>query len=272
MNLEQFSNHLKTLLQTNTKEQIYQNLLGQRYTLKQIQEGFDFLDKPLAEEHQQVDISVEPTPETVVTAPIPNDIKAVDNSKTAHNTTTSNSSMYAIGIFGATLLGIGIFSLIAANWASISDFGKLLLLSSVTLLLHALGLLTSYRFKLNGVSNTLYLAGSLAFGGCLFLSTQIFNLPFNWSDFYLLWFIGTAILGLVLKNFLQEYLGLLILVLASTFSFDFIYFYYSNNSSSNNNFATYSTIILSLVCSLVAIYWARNLRLNNKDESLNQVF
>lgn len=229
-------NHLS---KSNTKEQIYQNLLARGYSLEQIQQGFL-------------------------------ELKNHNNSNSNKNQPQNSSQgIYIIAIFGAVLLGIGIFSLIAANWSSIPDLTKVLIVLFLTILLHGLGLVASYKFKLKNISNTLYLAGSLAFGGCLFLITQLYTLPFKWSDFYLVWFIGVSILGLVLKNFVQEYLGLFVLILTSTFSYGFFGGFYYSPVLENNN---YLTIILAFVATIISIYWAKNLRLRNPDSTLNNIF
>lgn len=240
MNLDHLVTDVKHLLKTKTKEQIYQELLAKGVSLNNIEEAFNKVQNSPADPKKHI------------------------------KTENSNQSLYIIGIFGAVLLGIGIFSIIAANWSNISDLAKVLIIIFVTMLLHGFGIVADYTFKLKNLANSLYLAGSLAFGGGLFLVTQIFILPVIWSDFYIIWFIGVAILGLVLKSYLHEYLGIFIVLLISTFSFGNYLFYYSYNPTLQNN--PYSTIILSFCAAILAIYWAKSLRARDTDQDLNNIF
>lgn len=239
MSQHQLSTEITTLLQTQTKEQIYQKLLASGYSLEQISEGFKNLN---------------------------HHTKPAENRPTEPN---SNQGIYTIAIFGSSIFGLGIFSLVAANWQNISDLNKFLLILIVTVLIHATALLFDFKFKLKSIANSLYLAGSLAFGGSIFLISTIFNLNINIVDLCLIWFIGIAILGLVLKNFLQEYLGIFIVLLAGAFSYGFLYspFYYQRADSNN-----YPTILLAFIATIIAAYWAKTFRLQNQDNSLNHIF
>jgi|GEM_PF-6307907 len=239
MNTKPLSKELHDSLKSKTKEEIYQTLLAKGYTLAEV-ENF--------------------TSET-------NSSKQTIPQK--NNYSSSSQTIYIIAIFGAVLLGLGIFSLIVANWDSIPDFTKVLIVLFITILLHGLGLLADFKIKIPTIANALYLGGSLTFGGTLFLISQLYTLPFKLADFYFIWFIGVSCLGLALKNFVQEYVGLFVLVLASTFSFGFIYGFYLSREANNNNF---STIILSLICAIISIYWAKTLRLRNPDSTLNNIY
>ena len=103
--------------------------------------------------------------------------------------------------FGALMIGGGILLFVAANWEALSPgsrFGLVLLLVSV---FHVAGAVAARDFP--AMSQALHGIGTVALGGGIALSGQIFNLDEHWPAGILLWAIGAVLAWAVLRHTTQ---------------------------------------------------------------------
>jgi len=173
-------------------------------------------------------------------------------------------------ILGAVILGTGIISLIAANWSIINDFVKISIILSALVLFYTLAILAYTKLKNIWLSQSLFLVASITYGGSIFLVDQIFNLPLDNANSFLIWFLGVFALALVLKSKLQEYLGLLILCFAIPTNI-FIFFGYSFFSQ-RREFTQDLALVLILISAVVCFIWSNNLRREKTDKTNQLVF
>jgi uncharacterized membrane protein len=176
------------------------------------------------------------------------------------------------GIVGSIILGIGVISLVASNWSQISSGVKITILFFGVLLSHIAALITRYNFNLDKISNALHLAGSIIFGAGLFLIGQIYNLPISWSDAFYIWVIGVGILGMILNNFIHEYLAYFIVSISSISIFSIFSYYSLYSYNQNQELRDYSSLILSFLSVVIFSIWANKHRLSNQDPTLKNIF
>lgn len=112
----------------------------------------------------------------------------------------------AVGL-GALLLGAGLLLFVSAHWDGMPPFWRFTLLVAAVLGLH--GLASAFTQPFRPMAVALHAAGTLAFGGGVYLAAQIFHLQAQWSTGLLLWAIGAGLGWLLLHQWPQ----LLLLVL-----------------------------------------------------------
>lgn len=111
-------------------------------------------------------------------------------------------------IFGAVLLSAGILLFVAAHWDDIGPGFRLLLVMSALVGLHAAAIAVQARF--DALATTLHAIGTVALGGAIALSGQIFNIESHWPNAILLWALGAAAGWWLLRDAPQKTLTLLL--------------------------------------------------------------
>ncbi len=203
-----------------TREEIYKDLLNQSIPLEQIEKAF----RTLEEEKVQ---------------------------KVTHDNTQKNAILIIVST-GALLVGVGIFSFIAANWADLPKVTKLLIILVSMTGSYSIGwfLKEDFGFKRTGMA--LIFLGSLCYGAGVFLVAQIFNVRANWPDGFLLWFIGLLLISGVIKARLIYFLGLLVAcVYLWTYPLIFIHITYLDTRLYGSSFLLFITMILTFVSGLL---------------------
>lgn len=154
----------QALKEGKSKEEIYQNLLGQGLSLDQIE--YVFLSATTGEE-----------------------VKEEAQKKTIR----------VVATIGAILIGLGIFSFIAANWQEMTRVAKMATILLSMVCVDALGWLLLKLAKLEKSGEAMLFLGSIIFGGAVFLAAQMFNTRVYWPDGFLWWALGALAAGWVLE-------------------------------------------------------------------------
>jgi uncharacterized membrane protein len=92
---------------------------------------------------------------------------------------------------GGVLLAAGLLLLVSTHWEALSPGQRYGLLLAVVVVLHGLGATVSHRQPLLAVA--LHGVGSVALGGGIFLTGQIFHLQAHWPLGLLLWGVGAGL-------------------------------------------------------------------------------
>ena len=124
---------------------------------------------------------------------------------------------------GALLLGFGVLSFVASNWAYLNNWAKLSIIIVFFIAFNATGIWLQSRYP--KTSRSLHYVGILIFGAGIFLIEQMYNISINFNNSFLLWALGTVFIGYYLKD--------IILLLFTTF----LLFIYINGSMSLNETA-----------------------------------
>jgi uncharacterized membrane protein len=103
--------------------------------------------------------------------------------------------------FGALMLGAGILLFIAAHWENMSPAARFSLVMLVLAAVHATGALTASRTP--QLSTAMHAIGTIACGGGIFLTGQIFNLQEHWPTGVLLWAVAAGIGWGILRQWPQ---------------------------------------------------------------------
>lgn len=157
------ADQVKVLLsQGKTKEVIYQELLTKGITINEIEQVFQNLSTQQSKEDTQ-----KKTVQTIVT-------------------------------IAATLVGLGVFSFVAANWESISKFFKIGIILVAMLVSYTAGWLVTYKSSYQKTGKALLLLGSIIYGAGVFLIGQTFNIQLEWPNGFTLWMIGVLLMAYVL--------------------------------------------------------------------------
>ena len=109
---------------------------------------------------------------------------------------------------GGLLLGAGILLFVAAHWDALGPARRFLLVLVLVGGLHLAAAFLSDRSP--GLSLALHACGTVALGGGIFLSGQIFNLQEHWPGGLLLWAIGAAAGWSLLRQWPQAALAALL--------------------------------------------------------------
>jgi hypothetical protein len=113
----------------------------------------------------------------------------------------------ALGL-GGLLLGAGLLLFVAAHWDGLGPGQRFLLVLTVVGGLHLAGAFTADRSP--GLSAAMHSCGTVALGGGIFLSGQIFHLQEHWPGGFLLWAIGAWIGWWLLRQWPQAAAGALL--------------------------------------------------------------
>ncbi|WP_432666580.1 DUF2157 domain-containing protein [Wukongibacter baidiensis] len=132
---------------------------------------------------------------------------------------------------GAVLIGLGILSFIASNWAYMGKFLK------IAIIIATLGtsIFTSFKLEINypKTSKALLYLSALIYGAGIFLMGQIFNFGGEFTQSFLLWTIGVLSVGLILKE-------------KMLFIFSHILALIYINGSFNQNIMIYAILLVSI--------------------------
>ena len=109
----------------------------------------------------------------------------------------------ALGL-GGLLVGAGILLFVAAHWDAMTPGARFALVLGTVTGLHLLGAAAADRWRALGA--TLHACGTVALGGGIFLSGQIFNLQEHWPTGLLLWALGAGLAWLLLADWPQAML------------------------------------------------------------------
>jgi uncharacterized membrane protein len=108
----------------------------------------------------------------------------------------------ALGL-GGLLLCAGILLFVAAHWDRLGPASRFSLVLGTVAGFHLLG---AGATRWPAVSATLHACGTVALGGGIFLSGQIFNLQEHWPSGLLLWALGAWLAWLLLRDWPQAML------------------------------------------------------------------
>jgi uncharacterized membrane protein len=114
---------------------------------------------------------------------------------------STNRLLLAIYIIGATLIGAGAISFVAAHWENISPWVKIVLIVACMLTGHIAGF---YLWKVSAKSprlgHALIVLGTLVFGANIGLMAQIFHIKSNFYNGLYAWAIGAIIMAYVVES------------------------------------------------------------------------
>ncbi|ARD47734.1 hypothetical protein SporoP37_06005 [Sporosarcina sp. P37] len=151
-------------------------------------------------------------------------------------------------VFGAVLVGVGILSFIAGNWAGLTPFFKFGLIVA--------GMLVSYfaGYKLEDdyerTSRSMYYIGAAIFGAGIFLIGQSFHLQHTVYTDFLLWAVGILPLAYYLKD-------QLLAVFAGAFLI--IYSFSAFSAYDPGSFGPYWLVLL-----IPVLFWMNETRFDRK--------
>jgi len=101
--------------------------------------------------------------------------------------------LICIYMVGATLIGGGAITFVAANWSLIPQAGQAGLLIGAMLACHLAGYHIGYQRQTHpGLGHALIVVGTLIFGASIPLFAQIFELEGHWTGGVTLWAVGAA--------------------------------------------------------------------------------
>lgn len=153
------------IAQGKSTEEIYSALIAQGYQVQDIQKAFNEL----------------------------NNIK--ETNQTKHERQKINI-VQIVTYIGAILIGLGIFSFVAANWTGMASSIKILTLLMLMTLSYAAAFLSESN-NMQKTAGAFYLLGSLVFGASIFLIGQIFNIRGNWAEGFIYWMLGILPLAII---------------------------------------------------------------------------
>jgi len=163
--------------------------------------------------------------------------------------------MILLGL-GSTLLGLAIITFVAANWQAWPNTVKLILLSSLFLVINIVGFnLSRQSGAKSRLGNGLLLLGAFVFGANLAFMSQVFHQTGPVYKLYLVWALGVVLMALGLE---LSFLGILALILTI-----FAYIWGISNMFSPWEFSFFALFLehLPLVIALVFIplaYWCQS--------------
>jgi len=113
----------------------------------------------------------------------------------------------AVG-FGAIMVATGVLLFVAAHWEDLSPAQRFLLVLAMVAGFHFAAGALAPRMRALGLA--LHGIGTVAMGGGIFLCGQIFNLQEHWPNAILLWAIGAVLSWLVLRDWIQATLAMML--------------------------------------------------------------
>lgn len=182
--------------ENQTKEQMYKDLLAHGWGIDDIQAAFAAITNPAPAVPRPPQKPVQ-TAAPMAAASAPEVASALVQAPT-HG---SKGPVNIIVTIGAILVAAGIFSFIAANWQGMDRPVKLGIILVSMIVVYMLGWYLKEHKGLDKTGESLYLLGSLIYGGGIFLVAQIFNIRANWPDGFVLWMLGAIVMGLVINSY-----------------------------------------------------------------------
>lgn len=134
-------------------------------------------------------LKVEETEDCLADATFNEDVKEEAQKKTVR----------VVATIGAILIGLGIFSFIAANWQEMTREGKMLTVIFSMLCVDAIGWYLREMAHLEKSGEAMLFLGSLIFGGAIFLAAQMYNTRVYWPDGFLWWVLGSLVAAWALE-------------------------------------------------------------------------
>ena len=131
---------------------------------------------------------------------------------------------------GAVLIGLGVLSFIASNWAGISKLTKFIIILSAYLGAN-IGGITLLKVSPKTGRALIYL-GTLIFGAGIFLIGQMFNFGGHFSQAFLLWALGIVPMAVILRDKLIYIFATLLIIV------------YFNGQAFNDSFPYYIIVIV----------------------------
>lgn len=102
---------------------------------------------------------------------------------------------------GALLLGAGVLLFVSSHWEELSPTGRMAVVLLLVAGFHASALFARGHFE--SLAATLHALGTIALGGSIYLTGQIFHLDTGWSGGAMLWAVGAAIGWIFLRQWPQ---------------------------------------------------------------------
>lgn len=115
-------------------------------------------------------------------------------------------TIHIIVTVAAILIGLGVFSFIAANWQGMTAFLKVFIILVAMIFSYVLGWYLREERGMERMGNALLLVGAIIYGAGIFLVGQIFHIHANWTDGLLLWLLGVMGMGYLVSS--QLFFGL----------------------------------------------------------------
>jgi uncharacterized membrane protein len=162
----------RSLTQGKSKEEIYKELLSQGWSIDVIQDAFN----------------------QIVTKEEKED--------------TQKRTIRIIVTIGALLVGVGIFSFIAANWQEMTKIIKVLIIVIAMIASYTGGWFLREKWHYEKTGEALLLLGAIIYGAGIFLIAQMFHIRGNWPDGFILWMIGTIVMAFAADSFPLFYLAI----------------------------------------------------------------
>ncbi len=207
----------KIVTEEKTKEEVYKDLLSKGLKIEEI-------EKVLAEKEGEKEIK--------------------ESKEDSHKKTISITLSFA-----AFFIGLGIFSFIAANWQSMSEISKMIIIFFFIVLFYFLGWFFKEKKKLVGVSEAMFLIGSIVYGTGIFLISSIFNINLFFPDGLIIWFLGSLLTGFIFNSSKIINLSLIL-----GFIGGIMYPVLVLSRGILSNFFVFSSVIVLLIGFFAAIY------------------
>ena len=161
-----------SLAQGKSKEEIYKELLNRGWSIDAIQNAFN----------------------QIVTKEEKEDIQ--------------KRTIRIIVTIGAILVGVGIFSFIAANWQEMTKAVKVSIIVIAMIASYTGGWFLREKRHYEKTGEALLLLGAIIYGAGIFLIAQMFHTRGNWPDGFILWMIGTIVMAFAADSFSLFYLAI----------------------------------------------------------------
>jgi len=159
-----------SLTQGKSKEEIYKELLNQGWSVDAIQDAFTQI---VTKEEKKY---------------------------------TQKRTLRVIVTTGAILIGVGIFSFIAANWQVMTKVAKILIIVIAMISSYTGGWFLREKWNYKKTGEALLLLGAIIYGAGIFLIAQMFHIRGNWPDGFILWMIGNIVMAFAVESFSLFYL------------------------------------------------------------------
>ncbi len=115
-------------------------------------------------------------------------------------------------VFGAIVTGLGVILLIAANWDTISDMMKTLLMIGLTGLTYIAAYYLSYNnTDYPKTGQALFFLGSMLYGASIFLLGQVYNLWGTFASALLIWALPTLLIAYTTRFVTLFLLGIVLI-------------------------------------------------------------
>lgn len=106
--------------------------------------------------------------------------------------------------FGTILLAAGVLLFVSAHWDNLPPAGRFSLVAAALTAFHLAGAAAAVRFP--ALSIALHAGGTIALGGAIALTGQIFNISEHWPGALMMWSAGAAAGWAILKQWPQAIL------------------------------------------------------------------